>query len=397
MALELAERLEAHRDEIEQALLTRVCSIEDPTPIRDPDYLRGLNGAVHAGAAYGLAAVGAGRDGLASIPPELLAQARRAAFAGVGLDTILRRYVAGHTLLDHFIAREADAMDGGHVLGRQALRTQAALLDRLIGAVAAEYNAERVAQARSSRRHPIECVRRLLDGELVDAGELAYDLSVWHVGVVATGPGAETALRRLAGRLDRRLLAVPVADDLVWAWLGGLRRPNLEQMEPSGADELDTGVCVGVGEPARSLDGWRLTHRQAVAALPVARRRPGALTRYGEVALLASMLQDEVLVKSLECLYLAPLTAERDGGESLRKTLRAYFDADLNSSSASAALGITRQTVNNRLRVVERLIGRPLRACGTEVKAALRLEKYRSDGGDFPVWQNRNRPIGQIE
>jgi DNA-binding PucR family transcriptional regulator len=93
------------------------------------------------------------------------------------------------------------------------------------------------------------------------------------------------------------------------------------------------------------------------------------------------MLGDDLLTTSLRRLYLAPLSDERDGGAVLRETLRAYFAADRNGASAAAALRVTRQTVNNRLRVIEERLERPLSACATELEAALRLD----DLGDAPV------------
>ena len=47
------------------------------------------------------------------------------------------------------------------------------------------------------------------------------------------------------------------------------------------------GVSSAIGEPGKGLDGWRLTHRQAQAAMRIALRRPQRLTRYADVALLA--------------------------------------------------------------------------------------------------------------
>ena len=116
-----------------------------------------------------------------------------------------------------------------------------------------------------------------------------------------------------------------------------------------------------------------ISHQQASAAFPVAMRSPKSITRYADVSLIASMLQDEVLVRSLDDLFLAPLTEERDGGAVLRETLRAYFTAERNVSSAAAMLDVTRHTVTNRLHAAEERLGRPLATCATEVEVALRL------------------------
>lgn len=80
-----------------------------------------------------------------------------------------------------------------------------------------------------------------------------------------------------------------------------------------------------------------------------------------------------MLATSLQNLYLEPLAEERDGGEVARETLRAYFAAQRNVSSAAAALGVNRHTVSNRLRAIEVRLGRSLTASGTEIEAALCL------------------------
>ncbi len=130
---------------------------------------------------------------------------------------------------------------------------------------------------------------------------------------------------------------------------------------------------LAIGEPGRGIAGWRLTHLQAKATLPVALRGENRVVSYSDVAILASALGDEVLTRSLTELYLTPLEAERDGGAALRQALHAYFAAGRNVVSAANALGVSRQTVSRRLDAVERRIGRPLETCGTEVETALRL------------------------
>jgi DNA-binding PucR family transcriptional regulator len=131
---------------------------------------------------------------------------------------------------------------------------------------------------------------------------------------------------------------------------------------------------LAIGEPSQGPAGWRLTHRQAQAALLIALRSSEAIVRYSDVAVLASMLQDELLTASLRQLYLEPLAVGRDKGRALRETLRAYFAAERNISSTAAALGVNRHTVTNRLRVIEDRLECPLGSCAMEIDAALRLE-----------------------
>jgi DNA-binding PucR family transcriptional regulator len=69
-----------------------------------------------------------------------------------------------------------------------------------------------------------------------------------------------------------------------------------------------------------------------------------------------------------------PLVEDSDRGTVLRETLHAYFATARNTYSTAAALGVSRQTVGNRLRAVEERLGRSLDSCATEVEIALRLE-----------------------
>jgi DNA-binding PucR family transcriptional regulator len=60
----------------------------------------------------------------------------------------------------------------------------------------------------------------------------------------------------------------------------------------------------------------------------------------------------------------------------LRQTLRAYFAAERNASSAAAALGVARHTIENRLRKIEERLDRRLSTCLAELEVALRVEEY---------------------
>jgi DNA-binding PucR family transcriptional regulator len=217
----------------------------------------------------------------------------------------------------------------------------------------------------------------LLAGDIADEAELEYLLDAWHVALVVSGTPAES-LRRLATSLDRRLLLVPSPERAAWAWLGGRREFTAEDHESIVAFTWPRGAFVAVGEAARGRSGWCLSHQQAIAAHSVVLRsaadspRP---RRYGEVALLATALQDETLRRSLHHLYLEPLRSDRDDGVALRQALRAYFATQGNITSMSAALGVDRKTTAKRLRLAEEKIGRSLTSCAADLELALRLEE----------------------
>ena len=258
---------------------------------------------------------------------------------------------------------------------QRSLRDLAAHVNRLVEAGCEEHGPEGHHGARSPERRRSEQVLRLLSGGPFEPSELGYELDAWHLGAVASGPEARAALRSLAKALDRRLLLVRGEPDLAWAWLGGARPPSSRRASEAAAERRPEGVCLALGEPGEGPDGWRLTHRQARAAFPIARRRAEGPVRYADVALLAAALQDDLLATSLRRLYLEPLAVGRDSGARLRETLRAYFAAGLNVSSTAAALEVTRRTVRNRLYAVEELLGCPLGAVDAQLDLALDLEE----------------------
>jgi hypothetical protein len=355
--------------------LARVHEVSDPSSVKDPEYVAGLRDAVSAALDYGFAGLELGEERAGSPPVVLLTQARRAARSGVNLDTVLRRYIGGHALLTDFVAQaiEEGGFDAQRVGLRDIRRVQAALLDRLVTAVAIEYRHEVETRRKSADERRTEHVKKLLAGHLLEPADLRYQFDAWHVGAVAHGPGAGVLLRELATKLDRQLLMTYPSLSIAWAWLGGRRRVTPRQFEDLAPTPWPPGLSLALGEPERGLSGWRLTHRQAAAAIPIALRPSPQMVRYADVALLATALQDDVFAISLQRLYLDPLAVERDGGSVLRRTLRAYFDSGRNVSSAAAALNLSRQTVSGRLRVVEARIGRSLDRCAPELDTALRL------------------------
>jgi hypothetical protein len=376
-AAALAARLRGRREEIEAAALTRIFAISDPPVAGDSEYAQGLREAVAAGIAFGIDVVERGEEAAGPVPAALLGQARLAAASGVSLDTVLRRYLAGHVLVGDILVEEAERLPAllpGEL--KALLRHLAAVVDRLLAAVSAAYRAyaeEEACRRRGAHGRRAALVERLLAGELLDARELAYDFGSRHVGLVASGPGAAEAARALAHSLDARLLLVERDGGALWAWLGRRRPLDTGVVRDRAAGCWPPEAILALGEEDGGPGGWRLTHLQARAAFAVGRRRGERIVRYADVALLASIVHDDLLSTSLRRLYLEPLEGERDGGAALRETLRAYFAAGRNGASAAKALGVSRQTVNQRLQAVEERIGRSLLAAGLELDTALRL------------------------
>jgi len=369
----LVRRLRAREQEIEDAIVARVGSMFEPLPGEDAGYQAGLRETVAAAIDVSLSEMEAPDQPPAPIPSVAIAQAHRAARRNISVDTTLLRYLGGHRVLGAFVMDEAHRCglsSNGSVL-RHLLTTQEALLERLMTTIALEHRQERERVERSREKCHAELVQRLLAGERPDTSELDYELDdAWHLGIIASGPRARWAVRDLARELRRQVLVVSTGERSVWAWIGGPRPLDMAGVERILAPTKGGEASLVLGEPREGLSGWRLTHHEAQAALLVALRQPASMTRFATHALMALVLQNQSLARSMVGIYLPSL-----GSPGTRETLRAYFAAGCNAATAAAKLEIDRHTVERRLRAVETRLGRQLRLCHAELEVVLRLEE----------------------
>jgi AcrR family transcriptional regulator len=152
----LVERLRARRAEIDEAIFARISDQWfDRTGSDDPEYMAGLRAAGVAALDYVLEGIERSGGSLARVPVAVIEQARRAARAGVGLDTVLRRYLAGYSVVEGFLVGEAEREQDWTrpTRGlREVLADMSALVDRLITAVSHAYGDEIERAARPPAR-----------------------------------------------------------------------------------------------------------------------------------------------------------------------------------------------------------------------------------------------------
>jgi hypothetical protein len=370
---ELGARLRQRTSEIETAIFARISALSEPVESGDPEYIVGLRAAVGETVEYGITSIERGAEWTPPPPTVVAVQAQRAARNGVSLDTVLRRYAAGDRIVGEFIVEEADRLPGQAV--GQVMKARGPLVDGLMAYAATQYMREMERLTRSPEQRQGELVEKLLAGEAgVDPTELDYEFGGWHLGMIVSGESPLAAVRAAARDLNRPALVISRGTRTAWAWLGG-RRLDLDEMRrPLEAGGL-AGVSLAVGEPRLGFEGWRLTHEEALAGFQVMLRKPQRLVRGTDVLLLAAMLRDPVLAKSLLRTYLAPLDEHGDSGAVLRETLRAYFASDRNAATAAAVLEVDRHTVQRRLRKVEESLGRLLSECHLKLEVALALEE----------------------
>lgn len=314
----LAAGLHARRAEIEQAAATRVYGVAGTSENVDPEYVQGLRAAISTAIDYAVLSIKRGEEGEEAVPfpGPLLLQARRAARNGISIDTVLRRYMGGYSLFADFLIQEAERNGVDAVQVQALMRRLGQLFDRLLAAVATEYERETEMRVDTAEMRRTERLQRLIDGEYLDTQEFNYDFEGYHVGALASGSGALEAIRKLASALDRRLLTAQQSDGVVSAWMGGRWGLPSGKVESVVSRCWPEGVPLALGELSQGLDGWRLTHRQARATFAIAQQKGGEPVHYANVALLASALNDDLLEASLRKVFLEPLEQDRDGGEA---------------------------------------------------------------------------------
>jgi hypothetical protein len=348
---ELAEAIRADRDELHRGILARIQAIEDPRLSADSEFAAGTRAAVFAALDYAVTVLESKERYPPPIPEALLDQARLAARTGIDLATLLRRYMAGFSLLGEVALRDVDISSADR---DRLLPVFSMHLDYLLARVSEDYELAQRDHLRSPRTRRAEAIAMLLAGASRPFDEIDHIWDAWHVGLVAAGPQAEKRFLSLGSGAGGRLLLEQVEGE-AWAWVSTRARldpGDLIAHLPSGEE----AVALGVGEPAYGLDGWRRSHRQAAAALGIARRGGSGVAFYTEVGTLAAIIRDDLLVSSLRDRYVVPLGS--DGrGEQLRETLRGYLATECNVSATAAILGVSRRTVRNRLSRVEERTG----------------------------------------
>ena len=372
----MAERLQARVPEITAAILDRLQAMEGEATIRDIEYRQGLDRAVASGVDYGLEVLALGEERASPVPLPLLTQSRLAARQRIPLDLVIRRYVAAKETLSHFmLAESGDLPLVSPAQLHHVMTVQGSVFDRILSRASEEYQRE-IDNRRSPRKgHNVERIQRLLRGDPADPAPLEYPLDGTHLGLVALSSDAGAPLRALSKEFDSRMLSAKPVDGATWAWVGGKNTPDPASVKQWATKHWPESVPLGIGELIDSLSGWRRTHAQAQAAAQLAHFDPSGIARYRDIALLAAASRDPLLLNSLRDMFLDRLMLDGDRGEVLRTTLFAYFAANRNSSSAASALGVTRQTVSNRLYAVEERLRQSIGACGDLLHVALQIDE----------------------
>jgi DNA-binding PucR family transcriptional regulator len=170
-------------------------------------------------------------------------------------------------------------------------------------------------------------------------------------------------------------------DETVWAWIGGAVAA-IAQAQGALEAAANESVRVGIGRPQPGLEGFRVTHRQALAAHALAESLGRPVVRHRQFALetlagglgpaAAQFIHDE----------LGPLVGSPVRNQRLLPTLGAYLEAGQSGAAAAARLGISARTVSHRLQLIEDALGHSVANRAVELNTALRLRALADEAYD---------------
>src|SRR5208282_2461254 len=218
----------------------------------------------------------------------------------------------GHTCFSDWLLKElAQWADDALMITATTLsmsKIVAGYVDQTSEEIVAAYTRERESWLRNRSAARAARIRDLLSGERINVSvteaTLGYRLRQYHAGVVCwaddTAAGVdditrlEHAMSHVAGKAasSGEPVFLPRDESSAWAWLPlGIR----DTFDAAGASTsgVDSDIHFAFGDAAKGASGFRLTHRQAIAAQAVALAAgspPPQAVAFSEVAPVAMML-----------------------------------------------------------------------------------------------------------
>jgi hypothetical protein len=331
-------------------------------------------------------------------PAAAVEYARRLAQRGVPIIALIRAYRVGHgrflsRCIDELGARSQDASLTAAVTSRMA-DVSFRYIDRVSEEVISAYQHERDNWLLTQTAVRAARVRVLLGGQPIDIdateSALGYRLRQRHIGLIAwvtdTPRDSEglTRLDQLASAAARvlgspgRPLFVPRDETLAWIWLSASGDMVVSGEALAKAfDNGDSSVRIVAGEPGYGLDGFRLTHQQAVRTQDLAlAAKPGSrLTTFANVGAVALICADMSAARSWVWGMLADLALDDEPHARLRETLQVFLSTGSYTTTAER-LVLHKNSVQYRIRKAEDALGGPISDRGADLELALRACQY---------------------
>jgi hypothetical protein len=349
-------------------------------------------------------------------PAAALEYARRRAQRGTPLTALLRAYRLGHTCFSDWLLKElAQQADDAQMITAATLsmsRIVAGYVDQTSEEIVAAYTRERENWLRNRSAARAARIRDLLSGERVNVSAteatLGCRLRQYHVGVVCWADDTaaavdnvtrlEHAISHVAGKAACSGEPVFLARDVssAWAWLPLGIRDTFDAAAASTGG-VDGDIHFAFGDPARGITGFRLTHRQAVAAQAVALTAgslPPRAVAFSEVAPVAMMLGSSELLRAWVLSTLAGLAADDEHHARLRETLLVFLQSGGSYKTTAERLMLHKNTVQYRIRKAQESLGRPVGESRHDVELALRASHWLGSSVLQPTRERSAAPTG---
>jgi DNA-binding PucR family transcriptional regulator len=326
-------------------------------------------------------------------PTVAVEYARRLAQRGTPLTALLRAYRLGHARLSDWLLTElAEHTGDAEIVTATALsltRIVAGYLDQTSEELVAAYGQEREHWLRNRNAARAARIGDLLSGKRVSvsAAEAALGgrLRQYHVGLVCWTAVVDS-ITRLEHAISHVAAEVAVSGDPLflprdessaWAWLPlGIR--DRFDAGTAGLDGVDGDLHFAFGDAAQGVTGFRLTHRQALAAQAVALaagRAPRVVT-FEEVAPVAMMLGSAELLRAWVLATLGGLAADDVHHARLRDTLLVFLQSGRSYKAAAERLTLHKNTVQYRIGKAEESLGRRAGENRQDLELALRVSHW---------------------
>jgi PucR C-terminal helix-turn-helix domain/GGDEF-like domain len=330
-------------------------------------------------------------------PPEALGYAKEYVVRGLDFVLLQRAYRAAQgEFAGMILARlRAATDDPDHLADAMAFFNAwiFAWIETIERQLTDVYMAEREQWVRGAAAVRAAEVRAILGGAPVDvlavSQRLGYELDRFHVGYVVWSESAEDTpggAQALFGAMEG--VAAAVAESLgartaltvaqgrhLACWAGRHEPQHLGDLRvPRGAGR---GLSVAAGTPAQGVEGFVLSHREALLARRVAQLRGERAARatYPELSLEALMIDDVEAAHRFAERELGPLAAHDDSTVRLAATLEVFLEESASFVRAARRLGVHTNTVTYRVRRAEELLGHPVAERQLELRVALRLAR----------------------
>jgi hypothetical protein len=349
-------------------------------------------------------------------PAASLEYARRRAQRGTPLTALLRAYRLGHTCFSDWLFKElARQADDAPMLTAATLgmsKIVAGYVDQTSEEIVAAYTHERERWLRNRSAARAARIRDLLSGQRVNVSAteatLGYRLRQYHVGLVCWVGDAATAADNIT-RLEHAIshvagkaacagepLFLPRDESSAWAWLPLGIRDTFDAAAASTAG-LDGDIHFAFGDAAKGATGFRLTHRQAIAAQTVALAAgspPPRAVAFSEVAPVAMMLGSADLLRAWVLTMLGGLATDDEHHARLRDTLLVFLQTGGSYKTTAERLMLHKNTVQYRIRKAEESLGRPVGGNQHNMELALRASYWLGSSVLKPARERSATPAG---